>query len=62
MKEEINYRDQTCCSYQAVNMLICAVKLGILAWQAMGMWSQPHVASRGTAVFGAVCQLCWLLL
>ena len=39
MKEEISYRDQNCCLYQAVNMFISAVKLGILTWRFMGIIS-----------------------
>lgn len=47
MKEEIYYGDQRCCSYQAVNMLICKVKLGIFTWLAKGI-----LAIRGPAIFG----------
>ena len=35
MKGEISFRDQICCLYQAVNMLISAVKLDILTGGSM---------------------------
>ena len=54
MKGEISCRDQNRFLYQAVNMFISAVKLGILTWGSMGIDSllEPQVAIQGTAVFG----------
>ena len=54
MEVEICYRDQNRFLYQAVNMFISAVKLGILTWWSMGIDSllEPHVVIQGTAVFG----------
>ena len=55
MKEEISYRDQNRCLYQAVNMFISAVKLGILTWRSMWIDSllEPQVVIQGT-VFGTI--------
>ena len=59
MKGEISYRDQNRFLYQAVNMFISAVKLGILTWGSMGIDSllEPQVAVQGTAAFGTSCWL-----
>ena len=64
MKEEISYRDQNRCLYQAVNMFISAVKLDILTWGSMGIDSllEPQVVVQGTAVFSFILQPRRLLL
>lgn len=47
MDEEINYRDQNSFLYEAVNMFISVVKLGILTWGSMGVDSLLELASSG---------------
>ena len=47
MKGEISHRDQNYFLYQAVNMFISAVKLGVLTWGSMGNDSLLKPASSG---------------
>ena len=46
MKGEMSYRDQNCFVYQALNLIISAVKLGILTWRSIGidLLLEPQVA------------------